>query len=434
MSEPVTTAPAADRPGAIAASDGSGRTLQRAEFIALMAAIMSLGALAIDAILPALDAIASDFGVTDPNRRQLVIGIYLIGSAVGCLVPGSLSDRFGRRPVLFGGLVAYVVFALASAAAWSFNALLATRVLMGLGAAGLGVLPGAIIRDRYEGDAMARLMSTIFIVFMVVPVLAPSVGQAVLQVAPWRWVFVTTAALGALVFAWAYLRLPETLAHADRQPLDLRSVAHNLPLTFTTRSAVGYVLGAGLTFGAMFGYINTSQQLIGEHFGAGENFAVIFGLTASTLAVSSFANSRIVERFGARRVSHTALLVFIAVSALQVAAAYLDGDNLWLFAPLMSANLCLLGFMGANFGSIAMQPFATTAGAASSAQSFVRMLMGAGIGIVIGQAYDNSARPLALALLLCSLTSLALVLFSERGKLFHRRYEQRRFHPPPEYH
>lgn len=434
MSEPVTTIPAADRPGAIAASDGSGRTLQRAEFIALMAAIMSLGALAIDAILPALDAIAGDFGVTDPNRRQLVIGIYLIGSAVGCLVPGSLSDRFGRRPVLFGGLMAYIVLALASAAAWSFDALLATRVLMGLGAAGLGVLPGAIIRDRYEGDAMARLMSTIFIVFMVVPVLAPSVGQAVLQVAPWRWVFVTTAALGALVFAWAYLRLPETLAHADRQPLDLRSVAHNLPLTFTTRSAVGYVLGAGLTFGGMFGYINTSQQLIGEHFGAGDSFPIVFGLTAAPLAISSYANSRIVERFGARRVSHTALLTFITVSALQVAASIRDGDNLWLFAPLMSANLCLLGFMGANFGSIAMQPFATTAGAASSAQSFVRMLVGAGIGIVIGQAYDDSARPLALALLLCSLASLALVLFSEHGKLFQRRYEQRKFHPPPEYH
>ncbi len=434
MSEPATTLPAADRPGAIAASDGSGRTLQRAEFVALMAAIMSLGALAIDAMLPALDAIAADFGVTDPNRRQLVIGIYLIGSAVGCLVPGSLSDRFGRRPVLFGGLIAYIVFALASAAAWSFDALLATRVLMGLGAAGLGVLPGAIIRDRYEGDAMARLMSTIFIVFMVVPVLAPSVGQAVLEVAPWRWVFVTVAALGALVLAWAWARLPETLAHADRQPLDLKSVAHNLPLTFTTRSAVGYVLGAGLTFGAMFGYINSAQQLVGEHFGAGESFPIVFGLTAAPLAVSSYANSRIVERFGARRVSHTALVTFIAVSALQVAAAYLDGDNIWLFAPLMSANLCLLGFMGANFGSIAMQPFATIAGAASSAQSFVRMLMGAGVGIAIGQAYDDSARPLALALLLCSFLSLMLVLFSERGKLFHRRYEQRKFHPPPEYH
>ncbi len=281
---------------------------------------------------------------------------------------------------------------------------------------------------------MARLMSTIFIVFMVVPVLAPSLGQAVLQVAPWPWVFVTIAASGTAVMIWAWLRLPETLAPEDRQPLDLKSVAHNLPLTFTTRSAVGYVLGAGLTFGAIFGYINSAQQLIGEHFGAGDNFALIFGLTASTLAVSSFANSRIVERFGARRVSHTALLVFIGVSAAQVAAATFAGDNLWLFGPLMSANLCLLGFMGANFGSIAMQPFSSTAGAASSAQSFVRMLLGAGIGIVIGQAYDGSARPLAYALFVCSVLSLLLVLFSERGKLFQRRREQRKFPAMPEFH
>lgn len=421
-------------PSVLAASDSSGRVIGRPEFVALMAAIMSLGALAIDAMLPALDAIAADFGVTDPNRRQLVVGIYLIGSAVGCLVPGSLADRFGRRPVLFFALGSYVATALACALAWSFDAVLAMRAAMGLLAAGLGVLPGAIIRDRFEGDAMARLISTIFVVFMVVPVLAPSLGAAVMAFGPWPWVFVTVAALGAAVMAWAWLRLPETLAPELRQPLDLRSVAHNLPLTFTTREAVGYVLGAGLTFGALFGYINSAQQLIGEHFGAGEDFPLIFGATASTLALSSWANSRIVERFGARRVSHSALLVFIAVAAAQVAAAFLDGDNLWLFAPLMSANLCLLGFMGANFGSIAMQPFSATAGAASSAQSFVRMLLGAGIGIAIGQYYDGSARPLAVALLVCSMASLGLVLFSERGRLFQRRFQPRRVPERPEYH
>ena len=418
----------------LSASDGSGKALGRAEFIALMAAIMSLGALAIDSMLPALDAIAETFGIDDPNRRQLVVGVYLLASGVGSLVPGSLADRFGRRRVLFGALGAYVVTALLSAAALSFDILLGTRALMGLGAAGLGVLPSAIIRDRYEGDAMARLMSTIFIVFMVVPVLAPSIGQAVLQVAPWRYVFVTIAGLGAVVLLWSWARLPETLHPDERQPLDLKSVARNLPLTFTTRSAVGYVLGAGLTFGAMFGYINSAQQLVGEHFGAGDNFPIVFGATASTLAVSSFANSRIVERFGARRVSHTALVTFIGVSAAQVWAALYHGDNLWLFAPLMSANLCLLGFMGANFGSIAMQPFQTTAGAASSAQSFVRLLMGAGVGIVIGQSYDGSARPLAFALFVCSCLSLCLVLFSERGKLFRRPKDQRKFPAMHEFH
>ena len=437
MGRAVSTAAPASRnepQHALSASDGSGKALGRAEFIALMAAIMSLGALAIDSMLPALDAIAQTFGIDDPNRRQLVVGVYLLASGVGSLVPGSLADRFGRRPVLFAALGAYVITALLSAAALSFDMLLGTRALMGLGAAGLGVLPGAIIRDRYEGDAMARLMSTIFIVFMVVPVLAPSVGQAVLQVAPWRYVFVTIAGLGGAVLLWAWLRLPETLHPEDRQPLDLKSVAHNLPLTFTTRSAVGYVLGAGLTFGAMFGYINSAQQLVGEHFGAGQNFPIVFGATASTLAVSSFANSRIVERFGARRVSHTALVIFIGVSAAQVWAALYHGSSLWLFAPLMSANLCLLGFMGANFGSIAMQPFQKTAGAASSAQSFVRLLLGAGVGIAIGQAYDSSARPLAFALFGCSLTSLLLVLFSERGRLFKRPRDQRKFPAMHEFH
>lgn len=413
--------------GAIHASHGPARTIGRGEFVALMAAVMSLGALAIDAMLPALDEIAGSFGVDDPNRRQLVIGVYLLAGGVGCLVPGSLSDRFGRRPLLFAAFGFYIVTSLLCAIAPSYDALLALRIVQGLGTAGLGVIPTAVIRDRFEGDAMARLMSTIFIVFMVVPVLAPTFGQAILNFADWPWVFVGMAALAALVATWTWFRLPETLAVEDRQPLDFRSVATNLPATFRTRVAIGYVLGSGLTFGAMFGYINSAQQLVGEHFGAGENFPLIFGATASTLAVSSFANSRIVERFGARRVSHAALLTFIVVSALQVYAALYHGKSLTWFVPLMAANLCLLGFMGANFGSIAMQPFQSTAGAASSAQSFIRMSMGAGLGIAIGQFYDGSARPLAFALLTCSLLSLMLVLFSERGVLFRRPRDARKY-------
>ena len=412
---------------AITSSDGKERSIGRGEFVALMAAIMSLGALAIDAMLPALDEIASTFGIDDPNRRQLVVGVYLLASGVGCLVPGSFADRFGRRPVLLVVLAFYVVTSLMCAFAPSYDMLLAIRILQGFGTAGLGVLPAAIIRDRFEGDGMARLLSTIFIVFMVVPVLAPSMGQAVLNFADWPWIFVMMSALSSIIMLWMWRRLPETLARHQRQPLDLISVAHNLPLTMRTREAVGYVFGSGLTFGAMFGYINSAQQLIGEHFDANEEFPLIFGATASTLAVSSFANSRIVEKFGARRVSHTALCVFIVISAAQVWAAFTHGQSLELFVPLMSANLCLLGFMGANFGSIAMQPFESTAGAASSAQSFIRMSTGAGLGILVGQAYDGTAQPLAVALLTCSLLSLMLVLFSERGVLFRRPHDARKY-------
>lgn len=413
--------------GTIRASDGSRKSIGRFEFVALMAAVMSLGALAIDGMLPALDEIALSFGVDDPNRRQYVIGVYLLAAGVGALVPGSFADRFGRRRVLFVSFAFYVIVSLLCAIAPSYDALLWLRAIQGVGVAGLGVVPSAVIRDRFEGDQMARLMSTIFIVFMVVPVLAPTFGQAILNFADWPWVFVGMAALAALVWIWTWARLPETLGHDDRQPLDFASVVRNLGATFRTREAIGYVLGSGLTFGAMFGYINSAQQLVGEHFGAGDDFPFIFGATASTLAVSSFANSRIVEKFGARRVSHTALVIFIAISAAQVGAALFAGKSLELFVPLMAGNLCLLGFMGANFGSIAMQPFSEVAGAASSAQSFIRMSLGAVMGIAIGQLYDDSARPLAFALLACSLLSLELVLFSERGVLFRRPRQARRY-------
>jgi DHA1 family bicyclomycin/chloramphenicol resistance-like MFS transporter len=365
--------------------------------------------------------------VTDPNRRQLVVGVYLLCSGVGSLIPGLFADRFGRRPVLFACLGVYVTTSLLCAVAPTFETLLALRGMQGLGTAGLAVLPAAIIRDRFEGDQMARLVSMIFIVFMIVPVLAPSLGQAVLLVANWHWIFVTLALLAGAVWVWAYFRLPETLDPKFRQKIDVRTIAVNLPLTFRTREAIGYVFGAGLTFGGVFGYVNSAQQLIGEHFGANEYFPLIFGATASTLAVSSFVNSRIVEKFGARRVSHTALIAFVLVSMAQVYVALNLGRSLAWFLPLMSMNLCLLGFLGANFGSIAMQPFEDSAGAASSIQSFIRMSLGALVGIMIGQAYDGTAFPLAVALLGSSIVALGLVLYSERGRLFRRPRQARRY-------
>ncbi len=415
----------------IKSADGSGRQVGQREFIVLMAALMSLNALAIDAMLPALDEIASAFTVEDPNRRQLVVGVYLLATGFGALVPGLFADRYGRRPVLFVSLGIYLVASLLCMIAPTFEVLLGLRALQGFGTAGLMVLPAAIIRDRFDGDRMARLLSMIFIVFMLVPVLAPTMGQAVLVVASWEWIFFALGVFGLAAAVWACLRLPETLDPRNRQNIDPRTIAYNLPLTLRTRSSVGYVLGGGLTFGGVFGYINSAPQLIGGHFGAEEQFPLIFGASAATLAFSSFANSRIVERFGARRVSHTALIAFIVVSLVQVYAAEAHADSLAWFFPLISINLCLLGFLGSNFGSIAMQPFFNSAGAASSVQASIRMLLGAVMGIVIGQFYDGTALPLAIALLASSLISLALVLFSERGKLFTRPRQSRYFTEGP---
>lgn len=400
------------------------RAMGPRESTAMMALVMALQALAVDAMLPALGDIARDLAVPDPNQRQLVIGTFLLASGFASLIPGSLADRYGRRPVLLACIGLYVLFSLACALATTFDMLLYMRILQAVGCGGLAVLPSAIIRDRFGGDQMAKQMSIIAVVFLVVPMLAPSIGQVVLLFAGWRWIFVFLAIMACGMAAWVAIRLPETLQPEHRQPIRLGAIATNMIGAATNRAAIGYVFGGAMTFGAMIGYVNCSQQLVGEHFGAGTMFPVLFGFSALMMAMANFSNSRIVERFGARRVSHTAVFMFIVVSAVQLWFSTRPDETLWQFMPLIITNMILIGFIGANFNSIALQPFAHTAGTASSMHSFLRMVIGSVMGIFVGQAYDGSARPLALAFLASGIISLALVTYSERGKLF------RRLHPP----
>ena len=404
------------------------------EFIALMAMMMALQALCIDAMLPALGQIAAELQVADPNRRQLVVGVFLVSAGFGSLLPGALADRYGRRPVLFVGFAGYFVLSLACAVIHDFTVLLVLRAVQALFSAGLAVLPSAIIRDRFSGDAMARMMSTISVVFMAVPMLAPSLGQAVLLVADWRWIFGVMAMLVVVVGAWSYYRLPETLHPEYRQPIAPQTIAANMWQAASNRAAMGYVLGGALLTGGLFGYLNSAQQLIGEQMGAGEWFPLLFAVMAGGIAVANLTNTQIVEKYGARRVSHGALLGFIAISLLQVWFAHQPHETLWQFIPLMTLNCAMIGFTGANFGSIALQPFARIAGAASSLQAFLRMACGSALGVIVGQAYDGSARPLSWALLGCGLAALALVLYSENGKLFRRLTPPGRARPVPEPH
>lgn len=396
--------------------------LREGELVALLAFTQALQALAIDAMLPGIGTIANDLNASDPNQRQWIVGVFLIGCGVGALVPGTLADRFGRRPILLASLACYVVMAAACAMATDFETLLAFRFIQAVGSGGLAVLPSAIIRDRFEGDRMARLQSLIGVIFMIVPMLAPTLGQGVLAVAGWRWIFWLTAVLGVVMTIWIWLRLPETQHPEFRQKIDLATIGRNMATTLTTRASIGYVIGSALILGAMWGYIQSSQQLIAEHFGAGNSFPLFFGGMALCMAAANFGNSRIVERFGARRVSHTAVFAFIAIAALQLYLALRPNQTLWQFVPVMTANMCLMGFIGANFASIAIQPFERIAGSASSVQAFLRMVTASLLGAAIGQSYDGSATPFAAALLAAGIGCLGLILFSERGKLFRRVY------------
>ncbi|WP_419180091.1 multidrug effflux MFS transporter [Erythrobacter oryzae] len=394
------------------------KALGETELMWMMAMLMALNAFGIDAILPALDALAADLSVSG-NDRQFVIGVYLLTGGIGSLVPGALADRFGRRPVLLGAVAVYIVLSLLSALAPSYDALIAVRAAQGFFAAGIVALPPAIIRDRVGGDKMARMMSLIFVIFLMVPAIAPTIGEAILQTfGSWRAIFAAMVLLGLVMGTWVFIRLPESLTEENRQPIVPRAIGANMLRALTLPSVAGYVIGSALVFGALFGFINSSQQLITQTFGAGDIFPLVFAICAGSMALASWSNSRIVERFGARRVSHTALFAFIAVSAVQVMLAFQPGEELWHFVPLMAINMALLGFIGSNFGAIAMNPFFAIAGAASSAHGFVRMTTAAMLGGAIGYAYDGTARPLALALLASGLACLALVLWSEKGKLF----------------
>lgn len=390
------------------------------ELTVMMASLMALNALAIDAMLPAFPAMVEGLRIADANRIQYVISAFLAGTGIGALIYGPLSDRFGRKPILLIATVGAAVFSLACSIAPTFEMLLAMRFAHGLLAAAMGVLVVSVIRDQFEGDAMARRMSTIFLIFMIVPIIAPTIGQFVLLFSGWRTIFDLMAFMALVAAIWVYRRLPETLRPENVVPLELDALAKAWKTVVLHRNAAGYMLGAGIVQGALFGYLNSSQQTFDKVFGAADFFTIGFAIIAIGIAVSNFTNSRIVERFGARRVSHTALFTFIVLGALQIVAARLAPTSLPIFLILLTANMAMVGFIGSNFSSISMTPFGAVAGAASSFQTFVRTVLAATIGAIIGQQFDGSVMPVSIGFLGCGLIALALVLWCENGKLFTR--------------
>lgn len=390
------------------------------ELTVMMASLMALNALAIDAMLPAFPAMVRGLKIADPNQIQYVISVFLAGTGIGALIYGPLSDRYGRKPILLIATIGAAVFSLACSITPDFQMMLAMRFAHGLLAAAMGVLVISVIRDQFSGDAMARRMSTIFLIFMIVPIIAPTIGQMVLLFAGWRTIFDLMAFMAVAAALWVHFRLPETLAPENVILIEPHALAKAWKTVVLHRNAAGYMLGAGIVQGALFGYLNSSQQLFDKVFDAASFFTIGFAIIAIGIAASNFTNSRIVERFGARRVSQTALLTFILLGALQLLAAHIAPTSLPIFLALMTANMAMVGFIGSNFSSIAMTPFGHVAGAASSFQTFVRTAIAASLGAFIGQQFDGSVVPVALGFLCCGLVALCLVLWGEKGRLFTR--------------
>jgi MFS transporter, DHA1 family, multidrug resistance protein len=391
------------------------------EFVAIIAAMMMVNALAIDSMLPALPAIGHALGVTSDNQRQWIVTAYLLGFGAAQIVYGPMADRFGRKPVLLVGFAIYTLASLLAMFSGSFDTMMVARVLQGVGAASTRVLAVSIVRDCYSGRKMAQVMSLAFIVFLAVPVVAPTLGQLIVLVAPWPFIFLFLAVFGAVVSFWALGRLPETLHPEDRMPISFGRVLAAFRFALSNRQAVGYMLAMTLMLGSLFGFINSAQQVFADAFRAPELFTTIFAGVAVAMAVASMLNARMVGRYGTRRISHTFLFGYIGFAVVHAVLALSGHENLWSFALLQAGMMFCFGLTGPNFGSMAMEPLGHIAGTASAVQGFVTTFGGALIGFFIGQQFDGTTGPLMLGFAACGLLALGMVLFAEGGRLFRPR-------------
>ncbi len=394
------------------------------EFVALIASLTALNALAIDAMLPALPQIGTTLNVATDNQRQWVITAYLLGVSSTQLLYGVLSDRFGRKRILLIGVGLYTAFAIVAAFAATFTQLVAARALMGAGAAAVQVLAVSLVRDRFSGAQMARVMSLTFMVFLTAPVLAPSIGQAILLVSSWRMIFGFLAAFSLVLLTWAAFRLPETLHAEDRLPLEPKRIVAAFRTVIQSRTTVGYMLAAASVLGGLFGFINSVQQVFTDIFHAPKLFPLIFACVAIGMALASLLNSRIVERLGVRYVSHRALLGFITFAALHWVVARSGHETIVTFALLQAAMMFCFGMVAANFASIAMEPLGHVAGTGSSIYGTITLAVGSTVGFVIGQHFNGTAVPLTTGYVVCGTLALVIVLVTERGILFGGAQQQ----------
>lgn len=387
-------------------------------FVAMIAALMATNAIAIDSMLPALPQIGHALGIDTPNHAQLVISSYLIGFGAAQIIYGPLADRFGRRNVLLVGLGIYSLASVLAIFSGSMTTMLVARVIQGIGAAATRIIAVAVVRDCYSGRQMARVMSLAFIVFLSVPILAPSIGQIIVLFAPWRGIFVMLLAFGLVLMAWIALRLPETLHPEDRIPISVRGISHAFGLVLRSRITLGYTAATTMAMGGLFGFITSAQQVFTVAFDAEHVFTLIFAGIAIFMAMASLLNARIVGRLGMRRVSHVALLGYIAVTSGHAVLVVMGHESLVLFSVLQAVTMFCFGLVVSNFNAMAMEPVGHVAGTASSLIGFVTTIGGALLGSALGQLFDGTTLPLTSGFAVLGLGALAFVLLAERGRLF----------------
>jgi len=395
------------------------------ELVALVAALSALNALSIDIMLPALPDIDAAFSLINPNDRQLVIVAYVLPFGLAQLIYGPLADSLGRKRVLTGALCLFIAGAVLCVFAPSFELLLAARALQGVGAAATRVISVAVVRDLTSGRRMAQIMSMAMTVFMIIPIIAPSIGQLILLAAPWRWIFATLLIYAVSILAWTILRLPETLAPENRRAFNLPAIVGAYAFVLRQRQTFGYMLACSVFSGALFGYITSSEQIFVEHYALDRWFGLAFASVAIAITIGTFVNSRIVMRYGMRRISHAMTLWFTLSAAAHAALVAAGLSPLWLFLPLLALTVSAFGLVAGNFNALAMEPVGQFAGSGAALFGGATSTIGAILGGLIGRAYDGTPLPLLLGLTSLGAMTLAAILWTERGRLFVDPTERR---------
>lgn len=388
--------------------------MKRAEFVVIATLLMALAALSVDTVLPALSDIARTFGVEDGNRRQWTLTALFVGIAVGQLLYGPLSDAIGRKPAILIGLVWFVVGSILSAGAQSFEAMLAGRVLQGFGAASPRIVTVAMVRDRFEGTAMAQVMSVLISVFILVPVLAPSLGQVVIWHASWRVLFLVVMAIGIAAGLWFALRQEETLA--VRRPFEARLLFRAAVEVMRNRRTVSFTLAGACCYGAMMSYIATSQQIFQDIYRVGDLFPFYFGACAAFIALATMVNAVMVARLGMERICVVAIGALGLWSAV-VLAATLAGDGtlpLWLWLAFTAVAMFALGLVFGNLNAVALQPLGHIAGVASSITASMTTVISLVIAAIVGNLLDGTVTPILVGWVVMGALGSALLAFGRR--------------------
>ncbi|MDY6920261.1 MAG: multidrug effflux MFS transporter [Pseudomonadota bacterium] len=384
----------------------------RAEFVALAAMLMSLVALSIDTMLPALPDIAGEFQLDDPNDQQYVITVLFLGLGVGQLVYGPLSDAIGRKWPIYIGLGLFSVGGLLCLFTKQFHWLLVGRLLQGLGASSARIVTLAVVRDRFEGAAMAQIMSFIMAIFILVPAMAPLLGQSLLLLGDWHLIFIAILVYGWVAVIWFGVRLPETHPPAKRHPLRINILLRNIGFILRQPVSVGAILVMGMVFGGFVGYLSTAQPIFVEVYHTGTRFPLYFALLAMAIGLASVVNARVVPRLGAVKVCLAALTgqcLWSALMLLLFVLVYQHQPPLWLFMLYCFPLFFFVGLQFGNLNALALQPLGGIAGLGASVAGALSTTLAVPTGSLVGEAYNGTPVPLTLGFLIFGV--LGLVIF-----------------------